>query len=297
MAEERRTPTAPQRRHDATLNLKRRITSPMRMPAIALDWRLLGWPAVYVIARWWLHLARPSCVVLHSAGVPAPPRPRAYARVAAVGGAAVYPGTAEVATNRSHFAGEDAARRGATNVDSSALMIKLISRQTTDLTGPSTQDRACGCAGARTVPAARAAPRVARRCVERRRSAVESVRLILFFYSRPALGHMRETRRGRGDSRIRQRRLSSACTQCLRPAASATVWVSAAATLSSDVHPTLGDPLHRDDVHARPLRRGDVLVPHRARAAAIARAPSPRDSASCLAGTLPDTMLAPISRS
>ena len=176
-------------------------------------------------------------------------------------------------------------------------MIKLISRQTTDLTGPSTQDRACGCAGARTVPAARAAPRVARRCVERRRSAVESVRLILFFYSRPALGHMRETRRGRGDSRIRQRRLSSACTQCLRPAASATVWVSAAATLSSDVHPTLGDPLHRDDVHARPLRRGDVLVPHRARAAAIARAPSPRDSASCLAGTLPDTMLAPISRS
>ena len=32
--------------------------------------------------------------------------------------------------------------------------------------------------------------------VERRRSAVESVRLILFFYSRPALGHMRETRRG-----------------------------------------------------------------------------------------------------
>lgn len=104
MAEERRTPTAPQRRHDATLNLKRRITSPMRMPAIALDWRLLGWPAVYVIARWWLHLARPSCVVLHSAGVPAPPRPRAYARVAAVGGAAVYPGTAEVATNRSHFA-------------------------------------------------------------------------------------------------------------------------------------------------------------------------------------------------
>ena len=89
MAEERRTPTAPQRRHDATLNLKRRITSPMRMPAIALDWRLLGWPAVYVIARWWLHLARPSCVVLHSAGVPAPPRPRAYARVAAVGGAAV----------------------------------------------------------------------------------------------------------------------------------------------------------------------------------------------------------------
>ena len=175
MAEERRTPTAPQRRHDATLNLKRRITSPMRMPAIALDWRLLGWPAVYVIARGWLHLARPSCVVLHSAGVPAPPRPRAYARVAAVGGAAVYPGTAEVATNRSHFAGEDAARRGATNVDSSALMIKLISRQTTDLTGPSTQDRACGCAGARTVPAARAAPRVARRSNDADRQSSPSV--------------------------------------------------------------------------------------------------------------------------
>ena len=83
MAEERRTPTAPQRRHDATLNLKRRITSPMRMPAIALDWRLLGWPAVYVIARWWLHLARPSCVVLHSSWRPraAPPaRVRARGR-------------------------------------------------------------------------------------------------------------------------------------------------------------------------------------------------------------------------
>ena len=175
-------------------------------------------------------------------------------------------------------------------------MIKLISRHDhrphgTQHPGPSVRVR-------RSPDSPGGAGRAARGAtVERRRSAVESVRLILFFYSRPALGHMRETRRGRGDSRIRQRRLSSACTQCLRPAASATVWVSAAATLSSDVHPTLGDPLHRDDVHARPLRRGDVLVPHRARAAAIARAPSPRDSASCLAGTLPDTMLAPISRS
>ena len=183
MAEERRTPTAPQRRHDATLNLKRRITSPMRMPAIALDWRLLGWPAVYVIARWWLHLARPSCVVLHSAGVPAPPRPRAYARVAAVGGAAVYPGTAEVATNRSHFAhmtsqvagGRTQPGAGPQTWTQVHVMIKLISRQTTDLTGPSTQDRACGCAGARTVPAARAAPRVARRSNDADRQSSPSV--------------------------------------------------------------------------------------------------------------------------
>lgn len=84
MAEERRTPTAPQRRHDATLNLKRRITSPMRMPAIALDWRLLGWPAVYVIARWWLHAspARPvSCsTVLASPRRPARARTRAWPR-------------------------------------------------------------------------------------------------------------------------------------------------------------------------------------------------------------------------
>ena len=85
MAEERRTPTAPQRRHDATLNLKRRITSPMRMPAIALDWRLLGWPAVYVIARWWLHLhlARPAARPVSCSTVLASPRRPARARTRA----------------------------------------------------------------------------------------------------------------------------------------------------------------------------------------------------------------------
>ena len=58
---------------------------------------------------------------------------------------------------------------------------------------------------------------------------------VLYFPLTLALVHMRETRRGRGDSRIRQRRLSSACTQCLRPLL---VLLSAAATHSSDVHPT-----------------------------------------------------------
>lgn len=58
---------------------------------------------------------------------------------------------------------------------------------------------------------------------------------VLYFSLTLALVHMRETRRGRGDSRIRQRRLSSACTQCLRPLL---VLLSAAATHSSNVHPT-----------------------------------------------------------
>jgi len=68
------------------------------------------------------------------------------------------------------------------------------------------------------------------------RVAVGSVRLILFSYS-CARAHARDETWARRLSylSIRQRRLSSACTQCLRPLL---VLLSAAATHSSNVHPT-----------------------------------------------------------
>jgi hypothetical protein len=149
-------------------------------------------------------------------------------------------------------------------------------------------------AGGATVPAttaaagARASTRnpngpAARDFFDRRTTRSQgSVRLILFSYS-CARAHARDE--------TWARRLSYPAAPPL--VRLHTVPPSAASATVCSCYPLVERPSYMGE----PLRRGDDFVPHRARAAAIAHAPSPQDSASCLAGTLPDTMLAPISSS
>jgi hypothetical protein len=121
-----------------------------------------------------------------------------------------------------------------------------------------------------------------RATIYRRAVAVGSVRLVLFSYS-CARAHARDE--------TWARRLSYPAAPPL--VRLHTVPPSAASATVCSCYPLVERPSYMGE----PLRRGDDFVPHRARAAAIAHAPSPQDSASCLAGTLPDTMLAPISSS
>jgi hypothetical protein len=129
------------------------------------------------------------------------------------------------------------ARRGAqTRLKCRHFSARQTSDRTTDVTGPCNQEeRPCRLLPpqAPELPRTRTATGPATRDLLSTRS--QSGPSVLYFSLTLALVHMRETRRGRGDSRIRQRRLSSACTQCLRPLL---VLLSAAATHLSNVHPT-----------------------------------------------------------
>lgn len=210
-------PTATARR-DATHNAKStRHLAHSRAGKMALDWRLLAWRCV--IARWWLLQAVLS------------------RRDAAVSAARAAAGCIEVAEPQRKY--QPGARGGhETRLKCRHFSARQTSDRTTDVTGPCNQEeRPCRLLPpqAPELPVTRTAERSRRArdyFVDARSQWGPSV---LYFSLTLAPVHMRETRHGRGDSRIRQRRLSSACTQCLRPLL---VLLSAAATHSSNVHST-----------------------------------------------------------
>lgn len=187
--------------------------------------RLLAWRCV--IARWWLLQAVLSRRETHAVSREGGRWVRARSRAPV--------GVNRGRPNRKYQPGRG--HKHETRLKCRHISARQTSDRTTDVTGPCNQEeRPCRLLPpqAPELPVTRTAERSrrARLFIDARSQSGPSV---LYFSLTLALVHMRETRRGRGDSRIRQRRLSSACTQCLRPLL---VLLSAAATHSSNVHPT-----------------------------------------------------------